>query len=296
MRVRELRELERVEWRVLAAVRPLDATSRVPVRAPLVVTADGADIRRNRRGLYVVARWDTLAAHEASFDAPPPAPPVGDEILTLSLRDAAGRYLPRSVRLALPRDPDPQAADSLFTAVDVPLYGSPTAGLSGNWTALRVHLAAGDNGDALGGALLRVVAGDAVLARGLTDWRGEALVPVAGVPVTTWANGDGGPPGGGPPGGGPPGGGPPGGGGGPPGDGDPVVVTSIPATLEAVFDPAAGTRTPAAEVAAGRAPRALPVVDPEDLEDRRAALPGASVAISLAARGAVNVNLDLALP
>jgi hypothetical protein len=72
-------------------------------------------------------------------------------------------------------------------------------------------------------------------------------------------------------------------------------VTSIPATLEAVFDPALGTRTAAATVAAGREPAAMSVVDPEDLEARRAGLPGASVAISLAARGAVNVNLDLDL-
>lgn len=276
MSVRELRELERVEWRVLAALRPVDGVTGMPLRAGAAtvrVEADGARIVRNRSGLFVIHEWPTLAAHATSFAEPPDEPEPGSELLELVVRDLSGRYLPRRLNLALPRDADPEveAALSLFVPVDVPLYPSPGGDLGTNWCALRVSVSrnVGGNpgGDALGGALLRVVSAGSVLARGLTDWRGEGLVPVAGVPVTTWSE-----------------------------DEDAVVVSAIAATVEVVFDPARGTRTPQADVAAGRGPAVPPLVDPQDLEQRRATLPAAQRNVSLAARGALHLNLGLDLP
>jgi hypothetical protein len=164
----------------------------------------------------VVSSLTRLAAHEEAFDQPPPAPAVGAEPLPIEVRDPGGRYLARRVVMALPRDPDPARAgeaDSLVRAMDVPMYPSASAPLGANWVELRVAVRDAANGDALGGALLRVVAGARVLARGLTDWRGEALVPVGGVPVTTWSSEPGA-----------------------------VVITEISASLECYFDPAAGTR------------------------------------------------------
>lgn len=262
-----LRELERVEWRVLAALRPIDAVTGATIVAPLRVTAAGARIVRNRSGLYVIHEWPALATHAAAFDAPPALPAPGSLALTVSVADAAGQYLPRLARIALPRDPAAAGENSLFSALAIALHPAPTARLGINWCALRVSLAHRASGDALGGALLRVVAGDAVLARGLSDWRGEALVPVAGIPVTTWSE-----------------------------DEDAVVVSHVAATLEAIFDPDAGTRTPLAEVRSGRPPPRLPQVDPDDIESRRALLPRAQQEISLAARGALNLNLGLDLP
>lgn len=262
-----LRELERVEWRVLAALRPIDAVTGATIVAPLRVTAAGARIVRNRGGLYVIHEWPALATHAAAFDAPPALPAPGSLALTVSVADAAGQYLPRLARIALPRDPAAAGENSLFSALAIALHPAPTARLGINWCALRVSLAHRASGDALGGALLRVVAGDAVLARGLSDWRGEALVPVAGIPVTTWSE-----------------------------DEDAVVVSHVAATLEAIFDPDAGTRTPLAEVRSGRPPPRLPQVDPDDIESRRALLPRAQQEISLAARGALNLNLGLDLP
>ncbi|MBV2264867.1 MAG: hypothetical protein KUL79_15135 [Thauera sp.] len=262
-----LRELERVEWRVLAALRPIDAVTGATIVAPLRVTAAGARIARNRSGLYVIHEWPALATHAAAFDAPPALPAPGSLALTVSVADAAGQYLPRLARIALPRAPAAAGENSLFSALAVALHPAPTARLGINWCALRVSLAHRASGDALGGALLRVVAGDAVLARGLSDWRGEALVPVAGIPVTTWSE-----------------------------DEDAVVVSHVAATLEAIFDPDAGTRTPLAEVRSGRPPPRLPQVDPDDIESRRVLLPRAQQDISLAARGALNLNLGLDLP
>jgi len=121
--------------------------------------------------------------------------------------------------------------------------------------------------DALGGALLRVVSNGRVLARGLTDWRGEALVPVAGVPVTTWSD-----------------------------DPTAVIVTEIAASLEAVFDPAAGQRTPEAMVLAGATDVAQPVVDPDAIETARAGLPQAATFVSLAPGRTLSVSLQVTVP
>ena len=106
-----------------------------------------------------------------------------------------------------------------------------------------------------------------MLARGLTDWRGEALVPVAGVPITTWSTEPGA-----------------------------VVVTEIPASLECYFNPATGTRTAAADVAAGLAPVSLPLVDPQAIENGRAALPQSISPVVLAAGRALSVAIAVTVP
>ena len=267
---RALRERERAEQRVLGALRCVDATSLVPVTGPLALTGEGVDLIRNRSGLYVIRTWTRLADHASAFPAPPPQPPLGSELLELSVQDPADRYLPRLARLALPRDPRPDhAADaaSLFRPVDVPLYPSPQAPVAANWVVLRVTVRESVSDDVLGGALLRVVSNGSVLARGLTDWRGEALVPVAGVPVTTWST-----------------------------EPDAVIVTQIPATLEAVFDPAAGRRTSAAAVRHGAPAPARPLVDPDAIESARAGLPQASGPVLLAAGRSLSVSLQITLP
>ncbi|MEF8734507.1 MAG: hypothetical protein V5B40_22115 [Candidatus Accumulibacter meliphilus] len=265
--VRQFHELERLEWRVLGALRPVDGTTGIALRGRLEASAVGARIARNRSGLYVIHEWSRLATHAAAFDEPPALPAPGSEELAITLRDPGGHYLPRLASIALPRDPLAVGGDSLFVAVDIPLYPSAAAGLGTNWTAVRASITDNADGAALGGALLRVLAGATVLARGMSDWRGEALVPVVGVPVTTWSE-----------------------------DEDEVVVTTIAATVEVFFDPALGTRTPIADVRAGRLPPAMPLVDPADLESRRAALATTQQNVSLAARGALNLNLGLDLP
>jgi hypothetical protein len=106
-----------------------------------------------------------------------------------------------------------------------------------------------------------------VLALGLSDWRGEAWVPVAGVPVTTWSTQPGA-----------------------------VIVTQIQAELQAVADPQYVTRTPQTAVQHGRAPDALPVVDPAGIEAARAELPQASALIQLAAGRPLHLSLGIELP
>jgi len=263
------RELERFEHRVLCALRLVDGATGAPLDLPMLVTAPGARILRNMSGLYVIREWAPLAAHSAEFSAPPATPPVGQEALTIAIRDPIGRYLSRSVAIGLPRDPlAANAANeaSLFRAIDVPMYPSSVAPVSGNWAAVRVTLTANPGGDALGGALVRVVSGGNVIARGLTDWRGEALVPVVGIPVTTWST-----------------------------EPDAVVVSEISASVQAAFDAQSGTRVSAAQLAAGSAPATATSVNPSALEEDFAGLPQVGTNVMLAAGRPLHVSLQIDL-
>lgn len=265
------REVERVERRVLGALRCVDATTGAPLEQTLRVEAPaGARIQRNRSGLLVIHEWRPLAHHAAAFASPPGDVPVGSLALMLTVSDPLGHYLPRLVRVDLPRDANPANADqpgSVFRPITVPMYPSATGRVGSNWACVSVSVFEPGSGDALGGVLLRVVAAGAVRAMGLSDWRGEALVPVAGVPVTTWST--------------------------EPGD---VIVTQIQAELQAVVDPASVTRTPQAALQMGRAPAVLPLVDPVAIEAARAGLPQASVLVNLAAGRPLHVSLGVDLP
>ncbi len=266
-----LQELDRVERRVLGALRCVDATTGAPLTQPLRLEAPAnARIQRNRSGLFVIHNWAPLAAHSDAFANAPAVPAPGTLTMNLVVFDPLGQYLPRRVQVALPRDADPanaDAADSLFQPVEVAMYPACSARVGANWAALSVSVRDAGSDDALGGVLLRVLSAGQVLARGLTDWRGEALVPVAGIPVTTWSAA--------------------------PGD---VIVTQIVASLEAIADPASLTRTPQARVAAGRAPSPLPLVDPAAIETARAGLLQASAVVSLAAGRPLHVSLAVPLP
>ena len=72
------------------------------------------------------------------------------------------------------------------------------------------------------------------------------------------------------------------------------MVTSIAATVEVcISDPALGTRTPIVDVRAGRQPAGMPLLDPADVEDRRAALPTTQQNVEPRCAGALNLNLGL---
>ena len=264
-------ELERVERRVLGAVSVVDATTGTRIVDGLALLPPAsARLQRNRSGLHVITHVDALAAHESAFGAAPAMPVLGSVALALRIDDTLGRYLPRLASVALPRDPTPAEvlpANSLFVPVTLGMYPSAAARTGANWATLRVTATETHTGDALGGALLLVSVGGTVVARGLSDWRGEALVAVPGVPVTTWSDAPGA-----------------------------VVVNEVDATVTLVFDPAAGTRVPAAQVGAGKPPAALPCVDPDDLEARRATLHPVSTPTKLATGRSQALSLTLALP
>lgn len=267
---RALRELERIESRVLGALRCVDAGTGADVTGVLAVRAlvGSARFVRNRSGLYVIAFWPPLAAHADAFEQPPVEPEVGALELPVGISDPTGRYLPRRVTMALPRDPDPANAgehSSLFRPLVVQMYPAPSASTGANWAVLRVTVTDAASGDRLGGALLRARRNGDVLARGLTDGRGEGLLALVGVPMVTFGEEE-----------------------------EAVMVEEINVTVEASYDPATGTRMPAAALRAGARPP-TPMVDPEALEAAQD-LPQTALPSAVAARRSQNVSIAVVLP
>ena len=229
--MRALREIERVDWCVLGAWRCIDAATGTPVALPVEVTALAeAQIIRNRSGLYVVNRHTLLASHSNAFAAPPAAPPVGSVTLTVTLRDPSGFYLARTAQIRLPRDPQPANAgtlQSLFGLVDVELYRLPSA-LRSAPTGCRCACRSGSKR-----AATRSAARSCACAATAAPSPAACPIGAARRWCLSWACRS-----------------PPG-----PGRGS-VVATAIDATLEVFPDASAGgARMPAADVAAGRAPR-----------------------------------------
>jgi hypothetical protein len=176
--------------RVFGALRPVAAPTGAAIRGALEVSAPNVRFLRNRRGLFVFERVPGLETQEdaatVSNQGLVPIP------ITVSLRDPTQQYLARRVTVVLPRDPSPATplpADSVFSPIDVVLYPSPLASIEPGWAVLRVSVRRAGAGTGLPSAYLRVRragGGGEVLARGFTDARGEALVPVAGIPVVNW--------------------------------------------------------------------------------------------------------------
>lgn len=206
---------ELLERRVLGAVSFVDAATRSRILDPLRLRAEGVRFVSNRSGQYVIFDAPGLGEHTVSFASPPDEPPRGSVSVTLEVSDPSGRYVTRRSVIRLPRDPDPfdsGAGDSLFRAIEVTLFPSPSAATRPGWAVIRGSVVEEGSERPLGGALLRVVriSDSTLLARGMSDARGEALVAVPGIPVITF------------------------------GEGDSVTETTVDVALSAVFDPAAG--------------------------------------------------------
>jgi hypothetical protein len=270
-----LRELERVEHRVLGALEFVDATTGARIRSLLrlrvLAPPDAARFVRNPGQLYVLHGWAPLAAHETAFAQPPAAPAVAALALELAVEDPSGEYLPRRLTMRLPRDPNPANRNdpaSLFQPQRVELMRSASARLGANWSCIELRVAAQGSDAALGGALIEVrsTAGT-LLARGLSDWRGEALVPVAGVPVTTWSEGV----------------------------GDPVTTVTS-ARVRVFFVPALGSVVARAAVLAGQPPATLPAPDTDALSSHPDVLASAPIEVLLAARRSQSLAVVLSLP
>ncbi|MEJ8853154.1 hypothetical protein WKW79_01155 [Variovorax robiniae] len=256
--------------RVLGAIECVDGSTGARIAEPLQLQAPGARFVRNVSGLYALVSWTPLASHADAFAAPPATPAVGSQALDVRITDPAGHYVPRDARMLLPRDPNPLNAaspDSLFRPQRVPMMRSATAPPGHNWSTLFVNVSAG-NGDALGGALIEVFNASAqLIARGVSDWRGECVLPVVGIPVTTWGDGE-----------------------------DAVVVDQVPATVRVRWPAVAGTRVAQDLVAAGRPPARLPIIDPDNLPVVPTPIAGTPVDIQLTAGRAQSLRVVLTVP
>ena len=186
---------ETVDRRVLGAVRFVDSVTRTEVTSPLSVGAEGVTWRRNSRGWFVMTGAPGLRDHTFAFAAPPAGPAPGTVPIALTVRDPGGTYLARRQTVALPRPADPAragAADSLFRPVDVAMFRSPATSIAPGWAVVRATVTDRATGEGVPGALLRVLstaAAPVVLASGVADHRGEGIVVLPNVPVTTFGTG-----------------------------------------------------------------------------------------------------------
>jgi hypothetical protein len=185
------RAIETDVRRIWGALRFVDAMSGHTVDSPLRVDLPGARLQRNRSGFFVVTALDdgaNLSArrdYENAFDPIPPAPALA---LQGTVIDPAGRYLPRRFTLDLPRSPlaaAPGSAAPLFEAAAITLDPSSATALLPTWAALRLSVRRAGAPAAQAAVRVQRTGSEAVLGRGLTDARGEALVAVVGVAQIT---------------------------------------------------------------------------------------------------------------
>lgn len=185
--------IDRIEQRVLGALRIVDSVTGQPVKQMVLVGSEQAELVRNRNGLYVITNATDFEEYIGSFDTPSSGSTPAPQIVHFHISDPLSHYLPRIVELSLPRNPDSEMSgsnESVFTPVDVALYPSSTAPIWHNWSTVRVSVARESDNSPIPGALLRVVdaADNDLLASGISDTRGEALVIVSGVPITKFAD------------------------------------------------------------------------------------------------------------
>lgn len=218
---------EFIDHRYLGALKLVDRATGFHLNRAMRITAQDVSLFRNRSNLYVIKDAIGLELHIDSFLKPPALPARESLPFSVEVSDPLNQYLPRTIKIALPRDADPENSeneDSMFNPIDVKLYAAPNANVMANWSTIRVSVQRqdADSGNLpVAGGLLRVVrnSDDKVLSSGLTDQRGEALVIVPGIPITQFAEDDDNGPGGR-------------GDRGRPGDPPPVVISEIPVSLE----------------------------------------------------------------
>lgn len=185
---------ERLENRIVGAIRWIDAISRAPVSLPLAPSSDKMRFQRNLSGFTIISHADGLEAYEKTFDlqdlSAEDAVGLGSLELDGQVVDPTGTYLPRRFTITLPRDPSPELIgndkhrppNSLFTPIDIELLPSPSARLPAGWAQVRVLVKNAD-GVPIPNAIARVVANDSstTLGIGQADSRGEVLVAIAGL-------------------------------------------------------------------------------------------------------------------
>lgn len=204
---------ESVDRRILGAFVCIDAITGSSVVPAIPVVPDPQWIvAPNHSGIYVVFDGPGLDSLTDQFlpSGTWPAPAS----FGVTLQDPNLRYLPRraTVQAALAVPTSPTTPSGVFVPQQVSVYPSPAAVVGPNWAVIRASVTLSGTSPAQGlpWAYLRVVqnSNNAVLATGLSDTNGEALLAVIGLTVQPNTSGTG-----------------------------PVTTSVTPATVTAYFDP-----------------------------------------------------------
>lgn len=188
---RSLMMTEQSDRRILAAIRCVDGITLRPIQASLQLSALGSRFIRNRSGDYILLTAPGFESYSHTFRLETLAATPPPTTLDITLIDPIGCYLPRKFSLALPRPADSAAADGLFKTLNVPLYPSPLASKNPGWAVLRTRIVNATR-QPLPWTLIEIIPTVVQSSQSATilaqaDWRGEALIIVPGIPVSTWA-------------------------------------------------------------------------------------------------------------
>ena len=199
--MRTIKTLESIDRRILGAIRFVDTASEAVITDSLNLKPEKSmTFVRNLSNNYVITAAEGFEDYIREFEKAPKYDADKAEEFTVEVKDPSGRYLPRKFSVQIPRNPDPGNKDgdgrfkvgSVFRAQEVKLYRSPIAGCCAAWSMIRVTVVRGWGGKyPVRGAILTVKGKtgdfkDQVLAEGISDERGEALLMAPQVPTLTF--------------------------------------------------------------------------------------------------------------
>jgi hypothetical protein len=186
--------VENVDRRVLGAFRCADSITGASIQAPLVVSSPVLKIRQNHSGIWVIFNGPGFALVTDDFLPSGSYPPSAPFVITI--QDPSGTYLSRQATLNVPPPLTPVSDPaSMFNPRTIVLYGTAGLPIGQNWAVVRASVTRSGitPPEGLGNALVQVTrtSDSALLATGMTDKRGEALVAVQGIGVRASSNASG---------------------------------------------------------------------------------------------------------
>jgi len=194
--MKQIRIKETIDRRVLGALCFIDQVTGSRIKRTFRIHSPALGFTINRSFLHVIRSATGLASHLSAFETPPAAPQGPDLFslnFTVTVRDPLGEYLDRHFSFQLPRDPDPDHDENLFEPIEIPMFAAPAARTRPNWSIIRAAVYDSEKMPArkpLPGVLLRVLDTEGrLLTSGLSDPRGEAIVIVPGILITTFSQG-----------------------------------------------------------------------------------------------------------
>jgi hypothetical protein len=180
---------ETLDRRALCAIQWRDAATLSKIDAPLTIRFPGAKWVRSLSGLTVLMSAPGLESYASMFDLSEPSSPKTPSPNSVTVQgevsDPSGCYLPRRFDITLPRNVErskSDEADSVFDPVSIDLLPGPCIRVPPGWTQLRVTTFQKQTGERMPHVLVRVrakvgmPANEKVVARGMSDLRGEAVV------------------------------------------------------------------------------------------------------------------------
>ena len=176
---------ESVDRRALGAFRCVDSITGNSVVETLATGGTLLTVKPNHSGIYVIFNAPGLAALTAQF-SPTAATWAGPNSFEIAIQDPRRRYLPRRAQLQAPQKlAPPSDPASFFNPQSVTMYPNAAAPTLPNWAVVRVSVVKAGTTPPKGlpWAITRVTrtSDNRVLATGMCDLQGQALMAVAGM-------------------------------------------------------------------------------------------------------------------